>query len=364
VSLGSRRSPRSSLRKLAERLTKPPEPLPNALLMFALSACAAEASESGVELPLTAAVAPAGFSAGPVADTAPADNPLTEARAQLGRRLFYEPALSRGSEIACASCHRPEHAFSDPQPVSSGVRAQQGSRNAPALVNLAWATSLFWDGRAARLETQVTQPIENPIEMDLTLAEAVEHLRGDASYHDAFAAAFGEDVTAKSLANALASFVRTLVSGASAYDRFLAGDEMALDASARRGEALFMSDKAGCFHCHPPGALTNDGYFNNGSFTEGGDIGRKAITGRSGDLGKFRVPGLRNVANSAPYFHDGSLATLEDVVHHYEQGGGGHPSTDPQIKPLSLSAQDSADLLAFLRALSDDAFLSDPRYRP
>ena len=123
-----------------------------------------------------------------------------------------------------------------------------------------------------------------------------------------------------------------------------------------------MSDKAGCFHCHPGGTLTNGGFFNNGSYREGGDTGRQQVTGRTGDLGKFKVPGLRNVAASGPYMHDGSLATLEDVIDQYAKGGNGNAATDPTIVPLSLSAQDRADLLAFLRALTDAAFLSDRRW--
>jgi cytochrome c peroxidase len=324
-----------------------------------LLACGAD----GVGL-LSPTAPPAGFAPADLAATAPADAALTEPRAQLGLRLFHDKRLSRTGEIACASCHHQENAFSDPHPVSTGVDGRQGTRNAPALVNLAWGRSFFWDGSARSLEEQAGKPIENPLEMDLPRAEAVARVAADGGYRRAFADAYGGAPTEATLRAALASFVRTLVSGDSPYDRYLRGDESALDVAARRGEALFFGERARCFHCHPPQALTNDGFFNNGSYVEGGDAGRQQITGRPGDLGKFKVPGLRNVAASAPYMHDGSLATLEAVIEQYDRGGRGHPSTDPQIEPMNLGADERADLLAFLRALTDERFLRDPRFRP
>jgi cytochrome c peroxidase len=313
--------------------------------------------------PLVVGSAPTGFPRGPVADTGPEENALTEERAQLGKRLFFEPRLSRTETVACATCHEQEHAFSDPRPVSLGVEGRTGKRNAPSLVNLAWGVTFFWDGRAASLEEQAGMPIEDALEMDLPLETAVERLRADPGYVAEFRRAYDSEPSEETLRKALASFIRTLVSGDSAYDRYLAGEPDALEPSAVRGEALFFDDAA-CFHCHPAGALTNEGFFNNGTFFEGGDTGRQAITGRTGDLGKFKVPGLRNVAASAPYMHDGSLATLEDVIEHYDRGGGGHASTDPQIEPLALSEDEKADLLSFLHALTDDAFLRATRFRP
>jgi cytochrome c peroxidase len=310
------------------------------------------------------AVAPSGFPAGPVTSAAPEDSALTEERAHLGRRLFYEKELSRTREVSCASCHQQEHAFSDPDVVSSGVEGRQGTRNAPALVNLAWSERFFWDGRARSLEEQAGQPVENPLEMDLPLGEAVERLKELPHYVDEFQVAYGEGIDSENLAKALSSFVRVLVSGGSAYDRHLAGDDRDFGAAAARGERLFFSERAECFHCHSSAALTNDGLFNNGSYVEGGDEGRKAVTGRAGDLGKFKVPGLRNVAVTAPYLHDGSLPTLREVVERYAAGGLGHPSTDPQIRPLELTAEEVEDLLAFLESLTDRDFLTDPRFGP
>jgi cytochrome c peroxidase len=307
--------------------------------------------------------APMGFPAGPLSATGPTDNPLTEAGAQLGKRLFFEKRLSRTGDISCATCHDQQHGFSDSRPVSLGVEGRAGTRNAPTLVNLAWGQHFFWDGRVRTLEEQVGKPIENHVEMDLPIAEAVARLAADRAYAGAFETAYGTPPSEESLRKALASFIRTLVSGQSAYDRFLAGDDAALDAAAKRGQALFFG-KAACFHCHPPGALTNDGFFDNGTYVDGGDIGLQAITGRTGDLGKFKVPGLRNVAASSPYMHDGSLARLEEVVDQYDHGGRGDGSTDPLIEPLALTDGEKRDIVGFLRALTDEAFLSDTRFQP
>jgi cytochrome c peroxidase len=312
--------------------------------------------------PLVSDIVPAGFPAGTPTTLAPVDNALTEPRAELGRRLFFDKQLSRTREISCASCHLVEDAFSDPNAVSRGVEQRLGTRNAPALVNLAWGRTFFWDGRVTSLEEQAGKPIENPDEMDLALDEATARVAADPSYAAAFVAAYGDAATPDSLRKAIASFVRVLVSASSPYDRHLQGDDTEFGEPERRGEQVFMSDKGGCFHCHPGGMLTNGGFFNNGSYQEGGDQGRKQVTGRTGDLGKFKVPGLRNVAVSAPYMHDGSLATLEDVIDQYARGGNGNAGTDPTIAALALSADDRADLLAFLRALTDASFLSDPKW--
>lgn len=307
---------------------------------------------------------PAGFPAGSSAAHAPSDNELSESRARLGKRLFYDTSLSRTFDVACATCHEQVHAFAEPDSVSEGVEGRLGSRNAPALINLAWSKSFFWDGRAPTLEEQTGKPIENPDEMDLSIADAVARVAEDTGYVSAFVEAYAEPPSEASLRKALASFVRALVSANSPYDRHLRGDDTTFDESAKRGEAIFLDERGGCFHCHPAGMLTNEGFFNNGTYAGGSDTGRQLVTGRSGDTGKFKVPGLRNVELTAPYMHDGSLPTLEAVVDHYDRGGSGHPTTDPQIVPLSLTAAEKADLLAFLRSLTDSDFATDPRFRP
>jgi len=331
-----------------------------------LSGCSndpADATPSGAPS-LIVSTTPAGFPEGTSAEQAPADNALTEERAQLGKRLFYDPQLSRTNEVSCNTCHQQANAFADPNVVSAGVEGRTGTRNAPSIVNAAWGKTFFWDGRADSLEEQAGQPIENPLEMDLALSDAVARVAADASYVAAFKKAYGEAPSEASLQKALASFVRSLVSGNSPYDRHLRGDDSAFGPQRKRGEALFLSEKAECFHCHPGGELTNEGFFNNGSYVAGGDTGRQQVSGRVGDIGKFKVPALRNIELSAPYMHDGSLATLEDVIEHYAAGGRGDVTTDPLIKPLSLSSEEKADLVEFLRSLTDESLLTDARFAP
>lgn len=301
---------------------------------------------------------PADFPALPQPD----DNQLTVARAALGRALFYDKRLSRDETIACASCHVQAHAFADPAPLSLGVDGQLGTRNAPGLFNLAWVTSFFWDGGVPSLELQAVAPIRNPLEMDTTLAAVSERLAADADLFAAFEAAYGEGPSQSSVPRALAAFVRTLVSGDSRWDRFRRGDTRALSAAEQRGHELFNGERAECFHCHVGFNLTTNAFRNNGVAPDDPDAGRQLISSRSIDAGRFRVPSLRNVAVTAPYMHDGSLATLEEVVEHYAAGGRGHPNTDPLILPLDLSAREKADLVAFLRALTDEAFLTDTRF--
>jgi cytochrome c peroxidase len=295
--------------------------------------------------------------------TAPEDNLPTPQRIALGRRLFYDERLSRTEEISCSSCHVQEHAFADPNRVSTGVDGKLGTRNAPALVNLAWGTSFFWHGGATSLEVQAVGPIKNPLEMDMLLGEVAARLGSDATTLSEFQAAYGEGPSESTITRAIASFVRSLVSGSSAYDRYLAGEKSALSDAAVRGEALFNGERGECFHCHTSFNFTNNGFRNNGIAADDPDAGRREITLKDSDLGKFKVPTLRNVAVSAPYMHDGVLTTLDEVIDAYVAGGRGHTNTDPLIQPLELSAEDKADLRAFLESLTDEHFLTNPAYR-
>jgi cytochrome c peroxidase len=293
----------------------------------------------------------------------PDNNQLTRERVDLGKRLFYEPMLSRTGEIACSSCHKQEHAFADPRQFSEGVEGRLGDRNAPPLFNLAWNTSFFWDGNAPTLEHQVIGPIVNPLEMDMKMTDVVDRVAMDGSYVRQFEAAYGRKPDPEGVTKAIASFMRTMVSGDSRHDRFVRGDRTALNEGEQRGRELFFSERAECFHCHVGFNLTNNGFHNNGTRLDDLDLGREKITERASDHGKFKVPSLRNVAVTAPYMHDGSLATLEDVVEHYSKGGQGHPNTDPTIHALDLTDGEKADLAAFLGTLTDGAFLSDPRFQ-
>jgi cytochrome c peroxidase len=291
---------------------------------------------------------------------APKDNAITGARLELGRKLFYDPRLSRTGEVSCASCHKQELAFADPRPVSIGVNGRTGQRNAPALANLAWNTTYFWDGGVKTLEQQAIGPITNPLEMDMTMGEVVERVAADPEYVRLSLAAYGSEPRPEVVTKGIASFMRSLVSGTSRYDRHLRGDAAALNASEKRGAAIALGERGDCFHCHVGFNLTNNTFANNGMVS--GDEGRRKITGRAEDEGKFKVPTLRNVALTAPYMHDGSLATLRDVVDFYSRGGQGHPNTDPTIRPLDLSEQEKQDLIAFLGTLTDEGFVKDPRF--
>lgn len=319
-----------------------------AALVIVLSACA----------PNEIVSVPAEFPPLPV----PEDNLLSAPRVDLGRRLFHDTRLSRTGELSCASCHRQEHAFADPRRLSVGVRERVGERNSPALFNLAWNTSFFWHGGAPTLEHQVIGPITNPLEMDMTMEEAVQRLSADPADVERFRSAYGEAPSPSAITRAIASFMRTLVSGDSRYDQFQRGDTSALSEIERDGMELFFSERAECFHCHTGFNFTNNGFHNNGIRPDDPDRGRASVTERASDEGRFKVPSLRNVAVTAPYMHDGSLETLEDVIDHYRGGGRGHPNTDPTIHPLDLDDGERAALVAFLRALTDDVFLTDPRF--
>jgi cytochrome c peroxidase len=291
----------------------------------------------------------------------PADNPFTPEKFALGQALFFDKRLSRTGEIACGSCHLQANAFSDPRRVSEGIEGRTGTRNAPPLFNLAWTTSFFWDGGVDSLERQAMAPIMDPNEMDLPLEQATARVAADPSYPPRFQAVFGTDVTPLAVTQALASFVRGLVSGDNRVDRHRRGEPHALTAAERRGMAIFEGERGECFHCHTGFNLTNDRFANNGTFQPGGDVGRQRITGKANDLGRFRVPSLRNVAVTAPYMHDGSLATLQEVIDHYDRGGSGHESTDANIRKLRLTPGEKRDLLEFLEALTDETFLGDPK---
>jgi cytochrome c peroxidase len=285
---------------------------------------------------------------------APLGNPVTAAKAALGRRLFFDKRLSRDHSTSCATCHSPESAFSDREPVAVGIDGKRGTRRTPRLINRGYGRSFFWDGRAKSLEEQALKPIENPLEMDLPLDQAVERLSADAEYAAAFRDVFQAAPEAESVAMALATYVRTIVSGDSRYDRYVSGDAGALDAAERRGLELFRG-KASCVVCHLGPNLTDEAFHNTGvGWAEGAtqDLGRALFTQVERDKGAFRTPTLREVASTAPYMHDGSLKTLEAVVDFYSDGGNPNAYLDGEMAPLNLTAAEKADLIAFLRTLN------------
>jgi cytochrome c peroxidase len=253
--------------------------------------------------------------------------------------------------VSCATCHIPDLAFAGSDARAVGVRGQKNRRNAPTLLNIAYASAFFWDGRAATLEEQALQPIADPREMASSADDAVTRLRADASYVAQFRAAFGEQVTAQNLARALASFERTLLSGDSPVDRFRFGQVSDLNEDAKQGLWLF-EGRGGCWRCHSGNTLTDGRFHNTGVSWGGGDLGRYEVTHRESDRGVFKTPTLRDVARTAPYMHDGSLATLEDVVRYYGRGGNQNPNLDKDLKPIDLTEADVRHLVAFLKALN------------
>lgn len=284
----------------------------------------------------------------------PQDNPYSPQKAELGRLLYFDRRLSADGTIACASCHDPKFAFTDGQPVSTGIRGQKGGRSAPTVINRAYSVEQFWDGRAPTLEAQAVGPMANPIEMGHTLDNILKTLSGIPGYRKLFREVFGtEEFNIYRVAKAIATFERTIVSGNSPYDRFKAGRPNALSAAARRGLDIFVQ-KAQCDRCHF-GLNFTDGSFANlgvGADKPNPDPGRFGFTGRESEWGAFKTPTLREIANTAPYMHDGSLKTLEEVVDFYDKGGIPNKNLDKRIKPLKLTAEEKRDLVEFLKALS------------
>ena len=282
---------------------------------------------------------------------APEDNPLLVERIALGSKLFFDPLLSSNRRVSCSSCHDPRRGFADSIALSRGATERTGHRNVPAILNRAWGTTFFWDGRATSLEDQVLQPIQDSLEMNLPIDRLVSRLTADRAYTAAFAATFPDGVTRMNIARALASYVRTIRSGDSPVDRYEAGDTTAIGADAKRGMALFRG-KANCSACHVGPSLTDEDFHNTGIALASGDAGRYAVTSREPDRGAFKTPSLREVARTGPYMHDGSIATLEDVVEFYDRGGRPNPRLDREIHALGLSTDEKRDVLAFLRTLT------------
>jgi cytochrome c peroxidase len=289
----------------------------------------------------------------------PADNPPSPARIALGKRLFEDKELSSTGTIACASCHDPRLSFADGEPTGKGVTGRRLVRHTPSLWNSAFSPLLFWDGRAASLEEQIRFPVEHPDEMGASLDNAVARLQRHDSYERAFAQAFPPDfqqdrrISPRTIAQALAAYERTLISPPTRFDAWVAGDAAALSPAETRGFALF-AGKGRCINCHTGFAFTDHGFYDIG--LSGTDRGRGPIVGLAVAEHAFKTPTLRELAWTAPYMHDGSLATLEDVVRHYERGGVRRPALSRDLpQGLTLTDTERAELIAFLETLSSEA---------
>lgn len=276
---------------------------------------------------------------------------------QLGKQLFSETRLSGDGTVSCATCHEAQKNFATHDAKAIGIGKQLGRRNAPSLMNRALSASLFWDGRVKTLEEQALLPIADPTEMGNTVEKALATLSADKEYPKRFRDAFGsEGITRERLASALAAFQRSLLLGNSPVDAFVDGDTIKLSESAKQGLWLFES-RANCWKCHS-GKNYSDEKFHNTGVSWGGtpvDLGRYEVTKNAEDRGRFKTPSLRGVAKTAPYMHDGSIKTLEEVIAYYSKGGNANTHLDPALKPLNLTEREQADLLAFLKALSEEA---------
>ena len=300
----------------------------------------------------------------------PAENPTTVEGVALGRKLFYESLLSGNNTMSCGSCHNQSLAFTDNgRSVSTGIDGIQGNRNAQALINLGWNRKFFWDGRAQSLEIQALEPITNPIEMHETWPNAISKLKSAKTYKEDFFKAFGtNDFNSSHAVKALSQFMRTMISYNSRLDKKLRY-EINLTPNELNGLVIYMTERGDCFHCHniDGGRLLTDNLFhNNGLDSVFTDSGLYGITGNPSDMGKFLTPTLRNIALTAPYMHDGRFATLEEVVEHYNSGGKPSATVDPLMKHvgtgLGLSAQEKADLVAFLKTFTDSTFITNPAF--
>ena len=290
----------------------------------------------------------------------PEDNPMTPAKVELGRQLFFDARLSSDGTVSCATCHNPVMGFTDGRATSMGTQAQVGGRSAPSIINLAYAPNgVFWDGRAASLEEQAIGPMANAIEMSNTHENVVARLNTIPGYREQFEHVFGApEVTIENVGKAIATFERTIIAGNAPWDRFIKGEEGALSEEATRGWDLFQN-KANCLRCHAGFNLTDNQFKNIGVGFDGPDpdLGRYEFTGAEGDQGRFKTPTLRALRYTGPYMHDGSEKTLEDVIEYYNRGGNPNPYLDEEIKPLELTEQEKADLLALLDALEGEGWM-------
>lgn len=341
---------------------------------------ASGASAAALELPVPPGVIP---------PDVPADNPPTTAKLELGTKLYFDTRISTDGSVACASCHHPAHGFTDPRgtPTSAGVGGALGTRNAPTVINAAFLASQFWDGREPTLEAQAVQPLINRIEHGFPdHPSVVKHIEALGDYGPLFAAAFGsEEITIERVGQAIATFERTIISFDAPIDRFLAGDEKAISDSAKRGWELF-NGKARCNTCHGRidvlPLFTDDLFHNIGvgvqridfdsvarkaaaaveagesidalaiGDAEASELGRFLVTQEPKDMGAFKTPPLRNVEITAPYMHDGSEATLEAVIDFYDRGGNNNPYLDGGMRPLKLTDQEKADLVALMKTFT------------
>lgn len=297
------------------------------------------------------------------------DNPLTIEGIALGRKLFYDPILSRNDNISCGSCHLQEAGFSDPARFSRGTHGQRTDIQSMPVMNIAWSPQLFWDGRARNPIEQAIQPVINPIEMDLTWTEAAEKLQNDVYYPALFEQAFGtSEIDSTLVVRAIVQFEMTIVSSESKFDRVLRGESEFTELEAVGSELVFNTEEGDCFHCHG-GILATDNLFHNNGLDNDENLrpGRFTVTGNEEDFGKFKTPSLRNLAFTAPYMHDGRFTTLSEVIDFYSEGVTINRNIDNLMKQAHLGGVQLSDyqkeaLEAFLLTMSDSSVIENPDF--
>ena len=292
----------------------------------------------------------------------PEDNPFSEPAWRLGRDLFFDVRLSRDESISCSSCHLPEFAFSDTLSVSRGVENRPGTRNAPSLANVAYHPYFTREGGVPSLEMQVLVPVQEHNEFDFNILQIAERLSADEEYQQLSAAAYGRELDYFVIPRALATFERSMISGNSKYDRHL-HQGGSLTPQEQAGMDLFFNEKTDCSVCHQGFNFTGYEFKNNGLYEEYEDPGRFRLTGDEQDRALFKVPSLRNVGITGPYMHDGSIASLEEVIDHYNAGGEDHIHKSDLIRPLNLTEGEKQALVAFLETLTDQAFINNKKFR-
>ncbi len=286
----------------------------------------------------------------------PSSNLNYTGKIELGKQLYFDGRLSKNNAISCAFCHNPGTGFADPRQTSIGVGGGVGARQSPTVYNTGLNHVQFWDGRARSLEEQAIGPIHNPVEMAETHEHVVAKLGKIKGYQQQFKAVFGTDVNLQGIAEAIAAYERTVLSTNSAFDKYVLGDQKAMDEAAVRGMALFKG-KARCILCHNGPNFTDNQFHNLGVPQVGPmkeDLGRFVVSRAEKDRGAFKTPTLRSITETAPYMHDGAFKTLEEVVDFLDQGGGSNPNLSPLVQPLNLTAEEKSDLVAFLKALAGE----------
>ena len=283
----------------------------------------------------------------------PKDNPYTSAKATLGKALYFDSRLSGANLLSCSSCHSPAYGWGDGQPRGVGHGMKQLGRRSPSIVNAAFGQIFMWDGRAASLEEHALGPIKTDVEMNMPIDKLIDKLKSISEYPPLFQAAFpGQEMSLENVAKAIATYERTVVSGRAPFDAWIEGDDKAISAEAKRGFVLF-NTKANCVACHSGWNFTDDSFHDIG--LPDADVGRgKFLPAVVKMQQAFKTPGLREISRRGPYMHDGSVATMEAVVDHYNDGGIDRPSRSVEIKPLGLTKEEKADLLAFCKTLTSN----------